>query len=505
MSNLKPSCIPVRIQSQQGAALILFFMLILLTGTVFFVSNISKDNTLIGNEAKTTRALAAAKEALIAYAITFDLNVTTGNEPRDGLMGFLPCPEWTSSLSEGQSPVVCRSQYESFLGRLPWKALDIEPLKDASGTCLWYAVSSEFKNGGNGIYDPRALPLSSNLSRTDMLNADSNGSFELYDRSGTKIKGNSAADRPVAVIIAPGKPLPGQARFFNANTQCGDDFVSSHFMENFNGIDNRSITQAIDVIDQFITSDRSSDNTFNDRIITISQQDIFNAIQKRSDFINLMDNTTHELAECVAEFGKSNLLVNDFRLPWPAAIGLAGNDYRDSRQYIENPGIHLGRFPVDVSATDAALNNQGGNFLLENNYIAVNALYTHCRDLNTDAAGTFNNVERRIWQNWKDHFFYALGNDFDANATTPTPDPCTNCLSVNGAGNYAAIVFFSGARLNGQSRNTIPDPDEKNNINNYLEGANRVDDGAYQTGGVTPAFNDIAYCINADMTVALCP
>jgi len=525
------------------------------------------DDKRIENEEKTTQALAKAKEALISFALTYQYTSTTDATPvpKAGLMGFLPCPE---GATEGSSAGTCGAQYQSAMGRLPWKTLGIDPLKDGSGSCLWYVISSEYKNSGG--LDRALLGTANGLARTEMLNDDSNGSFILEDRAGNVIKGAAPSDRVVAIIIAPGKPVTGQVRT-NDNSQCGGDNDATHFMEVFNGVVNTTVTANDDVIDTFVAADKSNDDVFNDRIITITQQEVFDAIKKRSDFNTLINTTTQALAQCVAEFGLQNAPVagggvpcrptcnqcrqtcqddwqdcrdlasnfverflcflarqtcrnncvaptcgapipgcggggggNDYRLPWPAAIDVGGFDYRFSESYIEDDvsGNHLGRLPVDVRSTAAITTNPGSDYLLEKNYGACTNFNT---DVLTNGTDNYNSPERRIWENWKDHFFYALGNDFDVNAATPTPDPCVNCLSINGAGNYAAIVMFLGERLNFQSRNTAPDADEKNNIINYLEGSNAVDDGAFQTGAVTPAFNDIAYCINADMTVVPCP
>ena len=547
-------------------------MVMLLTGTILLATNYSRNEQKLDNEELTTRALSAAKEALIAYASTFNQIESGGGISREGMMGFLPCPERDTSPSEGQSPVNCFSQYQSFIGRIPWKTLGIEPLKDGSGNCLWYAVSSEYKNGGEGSYDATALPAGSGLSRTDMLNDDSNGSFELFNRNGDLIKGAAADDRPVAIIIAPGKIIPGQVRAFDKTTHCGDDFDAAQFMEVFNTIDNTAITATDDSIDEFITSDLSNDVTFNDRIITISQKEIFDAIKKQSDFSNLMRNTTQALAQCVANFGLGNpntttgvacppqtckacnkvcqddfvvcqkaskgaagdkvckdlrticqnncvapacgdsppgcgvLGVNDFRLPWPTPMILA--DYRDSADYIENATTdHLGRLPIDISTTNVITNNIDGNYLLD--YLSCSNIVTDDGAVNlTSQDPLTNSKERRIWQNWKDHFFYALATDYDSsNPNTPAPAAaCPNCLTINGAGSYAAIVLFSAERLSGQTRTVLPnDADTKQTISNYLEGSNAVDDSSYQTGAESAIFNDIAYCIEEDMNVVACP
>lgn len=595
-------------KKQLGAALILFFLVILLTGTIFVVTNISRDKIQVENEEITTDALAKAKEALIAYAVTYYDNTTTADVPKAGMMGFLPCPDDAGSPSEGTSLGTCGAKYVSSLGRLPWKSLGIAPLKDGSGNCLWYAVASEFKNSGG--LDPANLNNAPGLSRTEMLNDDSNGSFNLFDKSASQLTGSTAENRAAAVIIAPGKALQGQARSFAAGTQCGNDYDPVQFLEVFNGVDNAILSGVVDALDDFITSDKTNDETFNDRIMTITSQEIFDEIKRRSNFNVLMENTTRELAECVAEFGLSNpspgggcdlqLCLdqcvtdrniclnqcatcrdqcqldrtaciaagnrpnvcnqarnvclsacppnnscrpgvcnpvynacvsncnatctpggggggNDFRLPWPAPITLA--DYRDSQLYVEDSvtGNHLGRLPVDISNSVTTTGNTfSDNYLLESDFTVADPAYTHCRDLNTDILGIvpnqFNSIERRIWQNWKDHFFYAVAGDYvasPANVPTPAAGACANCLTANGGATpYAGIVIFSGERIPGQTRTVLPnDADTKQTITNYLEGnnANNFPDatgnGDYQTGTT----NDIAYCINEDMSVIPCP
>lgn len=577
------------IRKQKGAALIVLVLAFIMATSVLVITNYSIDKGRIGYEKRTTESLAKAKEALISYAVTYGEYLTTTNEPKSGMLGFLPCPVNSSSTNEGVTSGSCGNQYQSNLGRLPWKTLGIEPLKDASGNCLWYAVSSEYKSIGR--IDRDELINFSGLARSEMLNEDSNGSFEVFDEGAVKIIGNTASERPVAIIIAPGGPVAGQNRTFDNTTHCGGDYTANRFLELFNGIDNSSITTSDDFIDDFITSSLTTANNFNDRVTVISQSEIFDEIKRQSDFITDVESTTQLLAECMADFGRTNPPAaggcnvaacpgcnlnncqqscrgtrttcrtncqtqwqtcrdnatnkserdvcnaqrticrdacdatqtsceadcvtdcssaggNDFRLPWPAPLSLA--DYRVSTSYIENTAdVHLGRYPVEVSVANGVTGNPGGPYLIEND-TAVDPQYTNCAILKTNSMGTYNSIERRIWQNWKDHFFYAVGSDFDLNATAPTsPDPCSSCITVTGsADEYAAIVIFSGSRLNSlnQSRNVSPPDvvDEKQNINNYLEDENQVDDGNYKDGPSSATFNDIAYCIDEALNVTRC-
>jgi len=93
------------------------------------------------------------------------------------------------------------------------------------------------------------------------------------------------------------------------------------------------------------------------------------------------------------------------------------------------------------------------------------------------------------------------------------PNSCTDCITVNGAGQYAAVVLFAGRRLTGigQIRNAPPlDSDTKVQVSNYLESANS---GSHpytggtvdlQSGPADASFNDILYCIDPLLTVAAC-
>ena len=106
------------------------------------------------------------------------------------------------------------------------------------------------------------------------------------------------------------------------------------------------------------------------------------------------------------------------------------------------------------------------------------------------------------WANWKDHFFYAVAPSFAPTATTPTN--CGSCLTVNGAGQYIAIILYAERRLSGQIRRAPPlDADTKQLPVNYLEGANA---GAvpgtgldFASGPATAAFNDRLFCVDPSL------
>ena len=132
----------------------------------------------------TAAALRGAKDALIAYAITY-----SDTHP-DEVIGYLPCPDNGGPQPEGQQAAgACGMARVSQLGRLPWKTLDVGPLRDSDGQCLWYAVSGTYKN------NPKA----------NLMNWDTPGQFEVVGPDGvTLLAGTTPANRAVAVIFAPG-------------------------------------------------------------------------------------------------------------------------------------------------------------------------------------------------------------------------------------------------------------------------------------------------------------
>ena len=127
---------------------------------------------------KTAIALAQAKEALIAYAATYK---DTHDDPGSSsytVPGYLPCPDLGPPASRRPGCAgSCGSSLVSVMGRLPWKTLGLDALKDGSGECLWYAVSGTYKNNPNGV--------SGSTTTSNMMNWDTNGQFDVKDASNT--------------------------------------------------------------------------------------------------------------------------------------------------------------------------------------------------------------------------------------------------------------------------------------------------------------------------------
>jgi len=118
-----------------------------------------------------------------------------------------------------------------------------------------------------------------------------------------------------------------------------------------------------------------------------------------------------------------------------------------------------------------------------------------------------------LWENWKDHFFVVIAKDFAPDSTIPFSSRCTsfpgsNCLSINGRTNVAAIIFFAKERSGSQTRDLSPYTNDDSILdqmgvwNQYLNSAANQHpyDGTAGTNtyGLDP--DDYAVCIIKNAT-----
>ena len=240
MSEVENREIQYHVNQQSGIALIVVLVLIgLLVGVlaVGFTGDLVRQNK---KQQQTTDALAKAKDALIGYA------ATNPNQP-----GVLPCPD---NDNDGSADSPCGATGATAIGRLPWKTLGLPDLRDGSGECLWYAVSGNIKNSGT--------------SAPAVLNSDSVGNLVVNDASGTPVY--SDPNEVVAIVFAPGNPLPGQVRP-NSNTVCGGSTTVASYLEG--GNQNGATTNI------FVAAQTS--NTFNDKFLPITRKALFPVVEMR--------------------------------------------------------------------------------------------------------------------------------------------------------------------------------------------------------------------------------
>lgn len=495
---------------QRGLALLILLALVSVTITYAVVAGLNRSAAGLAQARalKTATALARAKEALIAYAVTYKDTHDNPGSSSYTVPGYLPCPDMGPGINqEGQAAGNCGGSLVSVRGRLPWKTLGLEALKDGSGECLWYAISGTYKNSPNGV--------SGSTTTSNMMNWDTNGQFEIMDANGASFVAGATADtRAVAVIFAPGSVLSGQDRTTpsawlspsNLLPACGGNYTAAAYLETANSINNSVVSGSANATSSYIAGTGS--DTFNDKLVYITRADIWNAMKKRSDFNNYLRALTRRAAECTAMYGRQNSIVypNDMRLPWASNVSLSTISvptYAVNAQYDDVSGALAGRLSFKV---DTSLSNTSNN------------ISSFISDYGTNSAYIFANgsycsyaPEEKIWyDNWKDQLFYAAAYNYGPGATNSPMSPCPTCLKINGGGNYAAVVIFAGDKLT-DAAGLVTQPrslaTDKGSIANYLEGsspasivANTGGDN-YQAAATSSTFNDIVYAIDSNLNV----
>ena len=447
---------------QRGLALLMLLWLAILGAALLLEQQTHTWSLRHQRDAATDAALAQAREALIAFALSD--GDQAGRQP-----GYLPCPDKGfrgSNRHEGSADPPCGNKGVSAIGRFPWLTLGVGPLRDGAGECLWYAVSGSFKD------NPAA----------DMLNWDSIGQLELHATDGNSLNaGTLAEELAAAVLFAPGPRLPGQQRQTTQETPlCGGNHGAGNYLDSGRGIDNAGLAAAPDALSSLIVGGNA--NGVNDRLLAITPREIFAAVRKRSDFPAKIREQMQRLALCIAAYGKKNHAgLGDQRLPWAAALALANPS--DDAAYDDKAGRLIGHLPYGVATSKARAANAMTNTVL----------------VTSEICGA-NPPDRGWYRNWKDHLFYAVAGAYAPSARRP--GVCGPCLSVNGGGRYAAILIFAGPALGDQKRSSASD---KAVLANYLEQRNALAGSDFFSTPATAEFNDLLYCIDTALQVAPCP
>jgi hypothetical protein len=239
---------------QNGAALLIFLVLLVMGGLTYVVSSFSP-GSIEARRAQTTHiALVQAREALIGYALKYRdaqaaKDADSSGEDDRVMYGYLPLPDLGSSRNQNLDPG-CRDASNNPLegcdantftglafdangigptvvGRFPWRTLGTGPLRDGHGECLWLIVSSLHNRIQRSSPPPIPPPM----------NWDTPGQLDVVVANGTNALVSalaSAHERPVAVLFAPGPPLPGQNRNPSASDdvgQCGGNYSAANYLD----------------------------------------------------------------------------------------------------------------------------------------------------------------------------------------------------------------------------------------------------------------------------------
>lgn len=452
---------------QQGGALIILMLLLVLAGTAALLTSLDSSDVKIERERKTAIALAEAKAALIGYA-------TIHQRP-----GTLPCPDTNNDgTTDTNGNVSCYSN----IGRLPWKSLGLGDIRDGNGDRIWYSLSSNFAAVPSGL-------IINSDDTVGLLNVCP----EIGCGDASPIPPVPNAPLPifnqqVAIVFSSGGVLAGQSRVEGVDPEpnpamnVDDDKKSSNFLD--------AIVAGANQFNNATGSNNGNDfilgvatSTFNDRLLAISTNEIFDNVNKRMK----AKATLAGIASCLIEYANYNFnnpLANDKRLPWSTSLILA--NYNDAVNFDDAMTRYTGRVAY---------------------HIADSTAFPPVHDWDTGVA----TKKRKMaycsswpvwWDSWKNRVFYAVSKDFSPDTTAP--QICSgNCVTVDGVGPFAAVLIYSGEKLAGQVR--INNVDMANPAN-FLEGSNAIEvinnTGYGNFTAVTGANqNDVAICIRQNLTI----
>jgi type II secretory pathway pseudopilin PulG len=243
---------------QRGFALIAILALVALITAFLIASALNRTPVDISNERedRSMSALRKAKAALIAYAANEQWQSYKNPPPpppsNTGYFqpGALPCPDRDD---DGDADCVGTgiTLQSSIIGRLPFKTLGIDDLRDASGERLWYALSHDFRKlrCSGGTVPPNCT----------VINSDAQGQLTVV--------GIAPATQAVAVLFAPGEAFQSQIRDPTNVTAHNDPL---NYLE---GPPNLS-----DPVNYVFTSAPIS-GTFNDRVLVITKAELMDAVE----------------------------------------------------------------------------------------------------------------------------------------------------------------------------------------------------------------------------------
>lgn len=421
--------------SQTGITLIILVLILIIVGSSTYVTQLNANNIQAMRDKRTANALVEAKSALLGYAVIVDLDdscTITCSRPGD-----LPCPDMDN---DGEAETWCGNAAGTTgqavrLGRLPWKTLGLEDLRDGNGERLWYAVSNSFKN------NTKTLPL----------NNDTPGTINITDFGGVVSANATGSTGAIAVIISAGEPLTRQDGTQQLRS-IGNVNNAAHYLDNALGEDNADfIDSSANGFVKGLILDSTGETILNDQLMVITQKDLFSAVDAK-----------------VLKEVKAALSV-----------------YYDVNDYYPNPASF-----ANINCLGTAIGAACTADLLLNEGRIPATLLVPWNVTSILRAESNNNWFQQ--NGWREHVYYAVS----PACTLPLFPNCTGIgatLTLNGAINDAInknmIVLMAGPTLSGQIRN--------NNLqkilqSNYYEQENATTlDGVYQRLiPLTTTFND---------------
>jgi type II secretory pathway pseudopilin PulG len=291
---------------------------------------------------KTTTVLAQAKQALIGRA------ASDANHP-----GSLPCPDAVTNIAgsnvpnDGVADLLAGQVCPSMIGRLPWRTLGLPDLRDADGERLWYLVAPAYQDSPSKIINPGT---SGQLSAYDC--SDQSDTPQAWPCDNPRAV---AATPWVAIVFSPGKVLGVQTR---DAAHAGD---YAQYLESYNPADPYRVRVAAGA-------------GHNDRITTISTDDIFAVVQRR---------VANELQVALAKYYATTAAQGRPQLPLPAATCTSSIICSATSLPVPLPAVVRGHLPSDDIQLNQIMAAQNMSWFDHNQWRAT---FTYLVDANCAGA-----------------------------------------------------------------------------------------------------------------------
>lgn len=253
-------------------------LLVFVAATTIFLQQSNAVGARNQADLVTARAMAQAKEALIGRA------ATNANLP-----GSLPCPNVNGTTDT--APLFVGIQCPSYIGRLPWKTLDVPEPLDGNGERLWYALSP-------GVRDQTSPPHTINPQIALELTLDGTPNI-------------------AAIIFSAGAPLASQNRRLSN--------VVTDYLDGSNS----------DGDYNYVSGPASAN--FNDKTLAITRDELFKTVNQR---------VLAEIRGPTSSYGLNNYFAANGYFPW-ADSDIPGDGSG-------NVGMTSGKLPYNDIVIDPA-------------------------------------------------------------------------------------------------------------------------------------------------------
>lgn len=209
-------------RNQNGAVLILLFVGLIMASATVIIAGLNNRSPQQQDDIRVRRGLQQAKMEMLAYAALYS-DFNTGRGP-----GRLPCPDF-----DNDGLMDCDTS--NFLGRLPTNMSRVDAGIDQQ---FWLAVDPVFQR-------KTVAPVAINSTTTGTITLDSNP--------------------VIALLIAPGPIVAGQARISSANRT-----TAANYLEGGNA-----------TAPDFVTLNSALGLDFNDRVLPIRRDELLTVITPR--------------------------------------------------------------------------------------------------------------------------------------------------------------------------------------------------------------------------------